>query len=61
MERLEHYGDRGLKQAMLLAGAKHRAPWDDLQEAEIMAVLRKLEKSGTVKKSTNRWALRGRW
>jgi hypothetical protein len=60
-ERLEHYGDRGLKQAMLVAGAKHRAPWDDLKEAEIMAVLRKMEKSGDIKKSTNRWALRYRW
>jgi len=60
-ERLQHYGSRGLKQAMLLAGAKHRAPWDDLQDAEILSVLRDMEKSGKIKKSTNRWSLCGLW
>ena len=61
IERLQNYGSRGLKQAMLVAGAKHRAPWDDLKDAEILAVLRELERLGKVKRSTNRWALSGRW
>lgn len=61
LERLENYGSRGLKQAMLLAGAKHRAPWGDLKDTEIMAVLRDLERRGKVQKSTNRWAIKGRW
>ena len=61
LERLENYGSRGLKQAMLLAGAKHRAPWEDLKDTEILAVLRDLERSGKVQKSTNRWAIKGRW
>lgn len=61
LERLENYGSQGLKQAMLVAGAKHRAPWNDLKDSEILAVLRELERSGKVKKSTNRWAIKGRW
>ncbi len=60
-ERLSNYGGTGLKQAMLVAGAKHRAPWGDLKDAEILSVLRQLEKSGKVKKRTNRWALAGAW
>ena len=61
LERLENYGSRGLKQAMLVAGSKHRSPWEDLKDAEILAVLRDLERSGKVQKSTNRWAIKGRW
>ena len=61
VERLENYGSKGLKQAMLVAGARHRAPWGDLKESEIMIVLRDLERTGKVQKSTNRWALKGRW
>ena len=61
LERLDNYGDRGLKQAMLLAGAKHRSPWDDLSDTEIVAVLRDLEKAGKIKRTTNRWAIKGRW
>ncbi len=61
IERLQNYGSRGLKQAMLVAGAKHRSPWDDLQDAEILSVLRELERAGKVQKSTNRWSLSGLW
>ena len=61
LDRLGNYGGQGLKQAMLLAGAKHRAPWEDLNDAEILAVLRDLEKAGKIKRTTNRWAVKGRW
>jgi len=60
-ERLSNYGGTGLKQAMLVAGAKHRSPWGDLKDAEVLSVLRQLEKSGKVKKRTNRWVLSGAW
>lgn len=60
-ERLSNYGGTGLKQSMLIAGAKHRAPWTDLQDVEVMSALRQLEKAGKVKKRVNRWALSHAW
>lgn len=60
-ERLSNYGSTGLKQSMLVAGAKHRAPWGDVQDVEVLTVLRQLEKSGKVRKRVNRWSLTGAW
>jgi hypothetical protein len=60
-ERLSNYGGTGLKEAMLIAGAKHRAPWTDVKDMEVLSALRQLEKSGRVKKRVNRWALSNAW
>lgn len=61
MERLGPYGTEGLKEAVLLAGIKHRSPWSDLSALEIMAVLNELAGAGRVRKSAGRWSLPERW
>jgi len=60
LDRLSNYGSKGLKQVMLIIGARKRAPWDDLGEDEIMAVLRELQKNNRVSFSAGRWSMRGR-
>jgi hypothetical protein len=55
--RLVNYGTRGLKEQIIVAGTRHRAPWDDLTEAEVLAVLRKLKREGRVRYSAGRWML----
>jgi len=60
LDRLSNYGSKGLKQVMLIIGARKRAPWDDLGEDEIMAVLKDLLKNNRVSFSAGRWSMRGR-
>jgi hypothetical protein len=60
MDRLANYGSKGLKQAILVAGACHRSPWDNMGEEEVVAVLRTLAKENRVNFSAGRWSLRGR-
>jgi len=55
LARLADYPDQGLKQAMLVAGARHRAPWNDLKEAEVVIVLKSLESGNRVRNITGRW------
>ena len=55
LARLADYPDQGLKQAMLVAGARHRAPWNDLKEAEVVIVLKSLESGNRVRKIAGRW------
>ena len=60
LNRLSGYGSKGLKQAILVAGAKHRAPWEDLSDEEIVSVLRALLREDRVRFSAGRWSIRGR-
>ena len=55
LSRLKNYGNRGLKQQIIVAGSRHRAPWDDLAEGEVLAVLRKMKREGRVRFSAGRW------
>jgi hypothetical protein len=55
-ERLGNHS-KGLKQAVLLAGARHRCPWDDLAGEEVLAVLRAMAREGKVKNSAGRWMM----
>lgn len=57
LSRLVNYGNRGLKEQIIVAGTRHRAPWDDLTEKEVLAVLRKLKREGRVRFSAGRWMI----
>ena len=57
LARLRNYGASGLKEPVVVAGARHRAPWKDVDEAEVRAVLRKLGRDGRVRQSAGRWFL----
>lgn len=54
LERVSNYHN-GLKESILVAGARHRAPWDDVSEKEVMAVLRRLKREGRMRFSAGRW------
>jgi len=56
LSRLSHYGSRGLKQQIIVAGSRHRSPWTDLEEAEVLAVLRQLKRDELVRHSAGRWS-----
>ncbi len=53
--RLVNYGSRGLKESIIVAGARHRSPWKDLTEAEVLTILRKLKRENIVRYSAGRW------
>jgi hypothetical protein len=53
--RLKNWGAKGLKESIVVAGARHRAPWKDLTEAEVLATLRKMKREGQVRFSAGRW------
>ncbi len=55
--RLVNYGSRGLKEAIVVAGARHRSPWNDLTEAEILVVLRRMKREGVLRYSAGRWMM----
>jgi hypothetical protein len=55
LERLQNYGHDGLKEAIVVAGARHRSPWKDLTEKEVLSVLRQMERDGNVRHSAGRW------
>lgn len=56
MNRLEQYGVNGLKEAVLVAGARHRSPWKDMTEEEVLAVLRRLRRENRVRLTASRWS-----
>jgi hypothetical protein len=60
MDRLKtrEYADRGLKEAVLIAGCRHRSTYKDLTEEEVRAELRRLEREGKIKHSSDRWIIR---
>lgn len=55
-EKLGAYPN-GLKTGVLVAGARHRAPWDDVAPDEIMAVLRAMAREGKARTASGRWKL----
>jgi len=55
LDRLKQYAVKGLGEAVLVAGARHRSPWKDLGEPEVLAVLRRLGREGKVRFSAGRW------
>lgn len=55
LDRLNAHRERGLKESVILAGARHRSPYADLTDAEIMAELRTLKNSGEIRLSAGRW------
>ena len=57
--RLSQYGARGLKEPVVVAGARHRSPWKDMGEDEVLAALRKLKRLGKVHTSAGRWMIGG--
>ena len=61
LHRLSNYGSKGLKEAVLVAGALHRSPFEDLGRDEVMGVLRRLKDQGVVVHSAGRWSRKGRW
>jgi hypothetical protein len=58
LQRLDEYGERGLKEAVIVAGTLHRSPYKDLTETEIMAELRGLKRESQVSFSAGRWSRR---
>ncbi len=61
LERLSHYGSKGIKQSILVAGAIHRSPYNDLGESEVVAVLKGLKTEGRINLSSGRWSEKTRW
>lgn len=59
LSRLGNYGARGLKESIIVAGSRHRAPWDDLTESEVLATLRKMKRESRVRYSAGRWMTGG--
>jgi len=57
LSRLVIYGSRGLKQEMVVAGTRHRSPYENLAEGEVLAVLRKMKREGRVRFSAGRWMI----
>jgi len=55
VNRLDQYGVAGLKEAILVAGARHRAPWKDMGEDEVLTVLRRLRRENRLRFSAGRW------
>ena len=55
--RLQNYGNRGLKEAILIAGTRHRASWKDLSGAEILAVMRRMKREFKIRFSAGRWMI----
>lgn len=53
--RLVEYGDKGLKEAVLLAGLRHRSPFEDLTDAESLTELRAMKREGKVNFTAGRW------
>lgn len=54
LDRVSNY-QNGLKESILVAGARHRAPWEDVTEKEVMTVLRRLKREGRMRYSAGRW------
>ena len=59
VSRLANYGPRGLKEPVVVAGARHRSPWKDMTEAEVLTILRRMKREGRVRFSAGRWFIGG--
>ncbi len=58
LERLSHYGLKGIKQSVLVAGAIHRSPYSNLTPSEVVGVLKVLKLADKVDLSKGRWSIR---
>lgn len=47
----------GVKESLLVGGCRHRAPWSDLSEAEVLKVVRRLGRERRARSSAGRWYL----
>jgi len=56
ISRLVNY-ENGLKEAILVAGTRHKAPWDDVTEKEVRAVLRRMARESKLRTSAGRWMI----
>ncbi|MCK6524116.1 hypothetical protein L6R49_22135 [Myxococcota bacterium] len=56
LDRLRSSSSNGLKQSILVAGARHRSPYKDLAEEEVLYALKRLEKDGLARLSAGRWS-----
>ena len=55
LSRVVKYGNRGLKEQVIVAGCRHRSPFSDLTESEVLAVLRRMKREGRIRHSAGRW------
>ncbi|MBN1334763.1 MAG: hypothetical protein JXB39_02250 [Deltaproteobacteria bacterium] len=55
LARLDAHREQGLKESLLVAGSLRTSPWDDIEEAEVIAALRALRHSGEIRSSSGRW------
>lgn len=55
ISRLDQYMPGGLKESVLIAGARHRSPWKDLSAEEILIVLRRLRRENRLRFLSGRW------
>jgi hypothetical protein len=55
IENLTGYFGKGLKQPILIAGVRKRAPWGDIKFPEVVSVLKSLKERQLVKFSAGRW------
>lgn len=56
VSRLDQYGVAGLKEAVVVAAARHRSPWKDMSEEEVLTVLRRLRRENRLRFTSGRWA-----
>lgn len=58
ISRLANYGASGIKESVLVGGAVHRSPYDDMTTAEVLTTLRKMKREGKINNSAGRWSRR---
>ncbi len=56
IERLSQY-ETGLKEAILVGGTRHKAPWSDVTDREVRSVLRRLAREGKLRLTAGRWVI----
>jgi hypothetical protein len=56
LARLVNY-ETGLKEAVIVGGARFKAPWKDVTEREVRSVLRRLGREGKVRTTVGRWLI----
>lgn len=59
VSRLVQYGAKGLKEPVVVAGARHRSPWKDMSEEEVIKYLNKMKRDGKIRTSAGRWMIGG--
>jgi hypothetical protein len=57
VENLTNYFGKGLKQSILIAGVRKRAPWSDVKFPEVVSALKSLKERQLVKFSAGRWLI----